>query len=164
MHGQLKRREFITLLGGAAATWPLVASAQQPKRMRRVGVLLPATADNSAYQPRLAAFAQGLQQTGWTIGRNLQIGWSRYDRSLSRSAKNTPLSGSEALPARRIAVVVLNKRLHRGSHRWISRRARVAIEIDVPCSHDTVTLAEAIAWPYPHSLSVSPEKRECALY
>jgi putative ABC transport system substrate-binding protein len=68
----LKRREFISLLGGAAA-WPLAARAQQLERMRRVGLLLPAAADDSEFQARVGAFLQGLQQSGWTIGRNLRI-------------------------------------------------------------------------------------------
>jgi len=69
---QLKRREFLTLLGGAAA-WPLAASAQQGERVRRVGVLLPAAADDPEFQARFGAFLQGLQQSGWTIGRNVRI-------------------------------------------------------------------------------------------
>src|SRR5262245_2437997 len=68
----LRRREFIKLLGGAAA-WPLVARAQQVERMRRIGVLLPATADDPEFQARVGAFVQGLQQLGWSIGRNLRI-------------------------------------------------------------------------------------------
>jgi len=68
----VKRREFITLLGGAAA-WPLAARAQQGERMRRIGILLPATADNLEFQARVGAFLQGLQQSGWRIGRNVQI-------------------------------------------------------------------------------------------
>jgi putative ABC transport system substrate-binding protein len=68
----MKRRAFITLLGGAAAM-PLVARAQQPERMRRIGVLLPSTADDPEYQARVAAFHQGLQQSGWSIGRNVRI-------------------------------------------------------------------------------------------
>ena len=67
------RREFITLLGGAAA-WPLAARAQQRERMRLIGVLLPGTADDVEFQVRIAAFHQGLQQSGWTIGRNVRIG------------------------------------------------------------------------------------------
>jgi ABC-type uncharacterized transport system substrate-binding protein len=69
---QWKRREVITLLGGAAA-WPVAARAQQTERMRRVGVLLPATADDPEFQARVGAFMQGLQQLGWSIGRNLRI-------------------------------------------------------------------------------------------
>jgi ABC-type uncharacterized transport system substrate-binding protein len=68
-----RRREFITLLGGAAAVWPLAARAQQPARMRRIGVLMNLTADDPESPARLAAFAQGLADLGWTIGRNLRI-------------------------------------------------------------------------------------------
>jgi putative ABC transport system substrate-binding protein len=66
------RRQFITLLGGAAA-WPLSARAQQPERMRRIGVLLPAASDDPAYQTWVGAFLQALAQSGWTIGRNVRI-------------------------------------------------------------------------------------------
>jgi putative ABC transport system substrate-binding protein len=67
-----KRRQFITLLGGAAA-WPLAAHAQQPERIRRIGVLLPAAAEDSVFQSRVGAFLEGLEQLGWTIGRNVRI-------------------------------------------------------------------------------------------
>ena len=70
----MKRREFITLLGGMAAAWPLAARAQQEReRVRRVGILLPASSDDLDYQGWVGAFLQGLQQSGWTIGRNVQI-------------------------------------------------------------------------------------------
>ncbi len=69
----MNRRNFITLLGGVAAGWPFAARAQQPERMRRIGVLMSTAADDPESQARIAAFQQGLQQFGWTIGRNLRI-------------------------------------------------------------------------------------------
>jgi putative tryptophan/tyrosine transport system substrate-binding protein len=68
----VKRREFITLLGGAAA-WPFAARAEQAERMRRIGVLMAATADDPEYQPRMRAFQQGLALLGWTEGRNVRV-------------------------------------------------------------------------------------------
>src|SRR5262245_39663934 len=68
----MRRREFITLLGGATA-WSLAARAQQGERARRVAVLLPVTADDPDFQSRLGAFLQGLQEAGWSIGRNVRI-------------------------------------------------------------------------------------------
>src|SRR5262245_9876335 len=69
----MRRREFITLLGGAAAAWPLAARARQPERMRRIAVLMAMTADDPESAPRSASFAQGLQQSGWTIGQNVRV-------------------------------------------------------------------------------------------
>jgi ABC-type uncharacterized transport system substrate-binding protein len=69
----LRRREFISLLGGAAVAWPLAARGQQPDRVRRIGVLMAMTADDPESPARLAAFAQGLQQSGWTIGQNVRV-------------------------------------------------------------------------------------------
>jgi putative ABC transport system substrate-binding protein len=69
----MKRRDFITLLGGAVATWPLAARAQQPERARRVGILMNATAKDSEGQSYVAAFQQGMQELGWSVGRNLRI-------------------------------------------------------------------------------------------
>ena len=69
----MKRREFVTLLGGAAAAWPFVARAQQGERMRRIAVLLPATADDLEFQARVGAFLQALALLGWTIGRNVRV-------------------------------------------------------------------------------------------
>jgi len=68
----MRRRDFITLIGGTAVAWPLAARAQQGERMRRIGVLV-AVADDPEGQARIAAFLQGLQQLGWADGRNLQI-------------------------------------------------------------------------------------------
>ena len=56
----IRRREFVTLLGGAAAAWPLAARAQPAERVRRIGVLLPAAADDAEFQARVGAFQQGL--------------------------------------------------------------------------------------------------------
>jgi putative ABC transport system substrate-binding protein len=69
----VKRREFTTLLVGAAAAWPFVARAQQRERMRRICILLPAAADDSVFQVWVGAFLQGLAVLGWTIGRNVRI-------------------------------------------------------------------------------------------
>src|SRR5450759_1406109 len=71
--GHMQRREFITLLSGAAVAWPLAARAQQGDRLRRIGVLIPLAADDPEAKARLAAFAQGLQELGWTDGRNVRI-------------------------------------------------------------------------------------------
>jgi putative tryptophan/tyrosine transport system substrate-binding protein len=68
----MQRREFITLLGGAA-TWPLMARAQQGQRVRRVCILEGISADMPGSKARYAAFLEGLQQLGWTPGRNVQI-------------------------------------------------------------------------------------------
>ena len=69
----MKRRAFITLLGGAAAAWPLATQAQQRERMRRVAVLMSFGADDAEGQSRVTAFAQGLQELGWSEGRNLRV-------------------------------------------------------------------------------------------
>ena len=74
MTAKMKRRDFITLLGGAAAVgWPVLARAQQRERMRRVGVLMHLAADDPEGQSRVAAFLQGLQEAGWAVGRNVNI-------------------------------------------------------------------------------------------
>ena len=69
----MKRREFITLIGGAVVAWPIAARAQQREQMKRIGILLPATADDAVFQARLAAFYQGLALLGWSIGHNVRI-------------------------------------------------------------------------------------------
>ena len=67
----MRRREFMALLGGAAATWPVAVRAQQT--IRRIGMLLPAAADDAEFQARVGAFLEGLRQSGWAIGQNVQI-------------------------------------------------------------------------------------------
>ena len=69
----MRRRAFITLLGGAALGWPLAARAQQGERVRRIGVLMHLAADDPEGQARHATFVQGLQQSGWSIGQNVWI-------------------------------------------------------------------------------------------
>ena len=69
----IRRREFITLLGGAAAAWPLAAWAQQSDQRRRIGVLTGLTEDDPENQARLASFRYGLERRGWSEGRNLSI-------------------------------------------------------------------------------------------
>jgi len=81
----VRRRQFITLLGGAAA-WPLAARSQQGERVRHIGVLMNFAADDAEGQVRLAAFLQGLQETGWAVGRNVQIDlrWGAANNELYR--------------------------------------------------------------------------------
>ena len=76
-----RRREFITLLGGAAVAWPLAARAQQPDRMRHIGVLMGYAENDSEAQAWVAAFREGLQKLGWTEGRNIRIDtrWAASD-------------------------------------------------------------------------------------
>jgi putative ABC transport system substrate-binding protein len=83
----IRRREFITLLGGVTGAWPLAAREQQPERMRRIGVLISLAADDPEGKARLTAFAQGLQELGWSVGRNVHIDyrWAAGDTSRYRS-------------------------------------------------------------------------------
>src|SRR5713101_1659404 len=84
----IRRRQFITLLGGAAA-WPLAARAQQQsERMRRIGVLMHTAADEPESQARLAAFMQGLQELGWAVGRNMRIDYRWSVGDLARLRKD----------------------------------------------------------------------------
>jgi putative tryptophan/tyrosine transport system substrate-binding protein len=112
----MRRREFITLLGGAVVAWPLAARAQQAEQMRRIGVLMNTGADEPESQARLAAFMQGLQELGWAVGRNLRIDyrwspgdlarlrkdaaeWSRYVRRSSLLESAPPRWPCNRLPA-----------------------------------------------------------------
>jgi len=86
----MRRREFITLLGGATVTWPLAARAQQPESMRRIGVLMGFPESDPQAQSFIAAFRDGLQKLGWTDGRNIRIDtrWPGFDaESRQRFAK-----------------------------------------------------------------------------
>jgi putative tryptophan/tyrosine transport system substrate-binding protein len=102
----MKRREFITLLGGTIVIWPFAARGQQPAQMRRIGVLMSFAADDSEGQARAAAFVQGLQQLGWIEGGNtrVDIRWGagdadrfrRYAAELVALAPDVILAGSGA--------------------------------------------------------------------
>ena len=108
----MKRREFITLLGGAATAWPLAARAQQ-ERMRRVGVLMNLTADDPEASARVTALAQSLQQLGWTDGRNVRIDyrWGAVDTDHSRryAAELVALAPDVILAAGSPAVAALQQ-------------------------------------------------------
>ena len=111
----MKRREFITLLVGAAA-WPLAARAQQGERMPRIGVLLNLTADDPEASARVTTFAQGLQQLGWTVGRNVRIDyrWGAFDADRSRryAAELVALAPDVVLAGGAPAVVALQQAMH----------------------------------------------------
>jgi ABC-type uncharacterized transport system substrate-binding protein len=96
----VRRREFILALGGAAA-WPFAARAQQPGRMRRVGVLIPLAAADPEAQARIGAFLQAMQEFGWTLGRNLRIDyrWASDLSSLSRYATELVALAPDAILA-----------------------------------------------------------------
>jgi putative ABC transport system substrate-binding protein len=85
------RREFVSLLGGAAAAWPLAARSQQTERLRRVGALMSQSADDRVAQVRYAAFLQGLQRAGWEVGRNVRL----ETRWAAGSADSTRKSAAE---------------------------------------------------------------------
>jgi putative ABC transport system substrate-binding protein len=82
----MKRREFITLLGGAAVSWPLAGRAQQNELVRRIGVVMT-TADDREGQRRLSAFREGLEKRGWAEGKNvsIEVNWSVSDAERARS-------------------------------------------------------------------------------
>ena len=111
MSAKIKRRDFVSLLGGAAAAWPLAVRAQQGERVRRIGVLMNRAADNPEGQDRLAAFHQGLQELGWGIGRNVRIDtrWSEdnADRSAKYAAELVALAPDIILASGTLAVTAL---------------------------------------------------------
>jgi putative ABC transport system substrate-binding protein len=110
---RLKRREFIALVSGVAAAWPLGAWAQQPEQMRRIGVLMNAVADDPYGQARLAAFQQVLQQLGWTDGRNVQIdtrwGGNDIERERTYAAELVALAPHVILAAGTLSVAALKR-------------------------------------------------------
>jgi putative ABC transport system substrate-binding protein len=117
----MRRREFIALLGGAAAAWPLAARAQQAQRMRRIGVLMGCDESDPEAQSNLAAFVQELQQLGWMDGRNMRIDYRWSDGNVNRMqifakelavltpeailAHTTPVTGALQRETRTIPIV-----------------------------------------------------------
>ena len=89
----MRRRDFITLLGGAAAAWPLAARARQPDRVRRIGVLAGSAEGDTEGQARVAALRQGLQELGWMEGRSIKIDdrWAGADLDRLRAAAAQPV-------------------------------------------------------------------------
>jgi putative tryptophan/tyrosine transport system substrate-binding protein len=106
----VRHREFITLLGGATA-WPLAARAQQPERMRRIGVLMNLAADDREGQARLVAFQQALQQLGWSEGRNMRMdtrwGENDIDRQRRYAAELVALAPDVILASGGVSVSAL---------------------------------------------------------
>src|SRR5262245_52527382 len=109
----IRRREFVFTLGGAAAAWPLAARAQQPERMRRIGVLMGGLESDPENQARMAAFLESLAQLGWTDGRNVRIDTRWYaggaDRSRTYAAELVGLSPEVILPAASASVEALQQ-------------------------------------------------------
>src|SRR6266536_1020247 len=120
----MRRREFISLVGGAAAAWPLAARAQQSERMRRIGVLMAVPEHDPEYQAYIGTFRAGLQKLGWTEGRNIQIDyrWGADDlEAMQRVAKdlvalqpdliltqNTPTTAATLHQTRAIPILFAN--------------------------------------------------------
>jgi putative tryptophan/tyrosine transport system substrate-binding protein len=101
-HQAVKRRAFITLLGGAAAAWPLTARAQQGERMRRIGALISGAAEaDPESRARVGALREALGQRGWSEGRNLQIDyrWAGADPSRIRTLAGLPYAAAKATKA-----------------------------------------------------------------
>jgi putative ABC transport system substrate-binding protein len=103
----MRRREFVMLLGGSVAAWPLFAWAQQPERMRHIGVLIGNAADDAESQARTEAFAQGLAQLGWVDGRNVRIDtrWATADDIRRHAAELAELAPDVILAATGTATV-----------------------------------------------------------
>jgi ABC-type uncharacterized transport system substrate-binding protein len=109
----VRRREFITLLSSAAAAWPLAARAQQGERMRRIGVLINLAADDPEGHARITAFAQGLQEAGWTTGGNVRIdyrwGGAGADAMAKYAAELVALAPDVILAATSVSVAALQQ-------------------------------------------------------
>jgi hypothetical protein len=136
MASHIERRKFLATLGGAAAAWPLVASAQQGERMRHIGVLMATAENDSETQHRLSALRDGLQKLGWTEGRNLRTEYRWGENDLDRMR-----AGAEELAALKPEVIFA-----------APRSALVAMQRSRPCSR---------RWPIrsPRALSQATRNR-----
>jgi len=110
----MKRREFVTLIGGAVAAWPRLAYAQQtPDRVRRIGALMAYTKDDPEDQQRVAAFQEGLKQSGWIEGRNIQGDYRWYagdvDRARSAAKELVELKPDVILVGASLGLVMLRQ-------------------------------------------------------
>ena len=135
----MKRREFITLLGGAALAWPLAAHAQQAG-MRRVGVLIALAESDPEGQLRIAALRRGLQQLGWFEGRNIQID----DRWQSGDAERCRASAAELMGRGADVVFAGNRRPCSRSNRQVTARPLYSCK-----SLSPLRLGLLQAWPDP---------------
>jgi putative ABC transport system substrate-binding protein len=128
------RRQFITLLGGAAAAWPLGVAAQQADRIRRIGVLMAIAEGDAEWQRRISAFRQGLEKLGWIVGHNLEIEfrWGTGDAEVTRRAATDLLT-------RAPEVIVANGQALRAL--WQATRAVpiVFTEVSEPVTQGYVT-------------------------
>ena len=112
----MKRRAFITLLGGTAATWPLAARAQQSERMRRIGVLCIPVRTSRRHRPASPRSCKGSRKLGWAVGRNMRIDY-RWSEAMPRACANMRQNWSRSVrrsPARRAALPIdlaMNARL-----------------------------------------------------
>jgi putative ABC transport system substrate-binding protein len=107
----LRRRDFITLLGGVAAAWPLATRAQQGDSVRRIGVLTPGDENDPAYKARVSAFTQALAGVGWTVGRNVRIDvrWYGDDRMRALAQELVGLQPDIILTSSTVATVAVQR-------------------------------------------------------
>jgi putative ABC transport system substrate-binding protein len=105
----MRRRDFVKVIAGLTVAWPLGLRAQQAERMRRIGVLFPAAADDPPYQARYGAFLQGLQQLGWAIGRNIRIDarWGISAADIRKHVAELLVSNPEVILANGSSILTL---------------------------------------------------------
>ena len=156
----MKRREFITLLGGAAVAWPLAARAQQGERMRSVGVLMSLVADDPEGQARVAAFRQGLQQLGWIDGRNVRIDirWAAGDADrIRRYAAELVALAPDVILAIGAAVT--------GPLRQATRTVPIVfVNVSDPVGAGSIGKTPIQSLPFPETLSISSRRRKAAKF